>query len=268
MFADSSFPKSQLAPWILLTGALFAGLACPGPLLADDKNPHTEAAGFREGDGSLGSQGGPHVPEPMLFDLVRPLGASRGELEVNTLAEHARSGSAEWAPEIEFAISDGLAVEFELPFEGGTLEKYKVAVQGTLGTLRGGRMIHGWQGIGYYGRETASYSWDLLYLNGAELQPRWSVFNMVGARRSDFSGERSYTALMNNSVFYDYSQKLTLGLELNHEIGQGAWRSRFAPQVHYDFNSHLHLQAGGGLSRLGEDGSTEWFTAWRLIYSF
>lgn len=34
----------------------------------------------------------PDVPEPMVFDMVRPLGARAGELEVNTLAQTRLSG--------------------------------------------------------------------------------------------------------------------------------------------------------------------------------
>lgn len=241
---------------------------CLSPALAD-QNRHTEPAAFREGDGSLGSQGIPHIPEPMLFDLVRPLGASRGELEVNTLVEHPLGGGpAEWAPEIEYAFADGYAVEFELPFEGSTLGEYKFALQGTLGTLRGGSMIHGWQGIGYYERDSGRYSADLLYLNGAELKPRWSTFNMIGLRRRDVGEGEDYIGLLNNSVFYDYSQQVTLGLEVNHEIDDQRWRVRVAPQVHYDMSSHLGIQFGGGVSRLGVDSSADWFAAWRLIYTF
>jgi hypothetical protein len=64
---------------------------------------------------------GPIIPEPMVFDMVRPLGARRGELEVNVLGlvPLKRDGGApaiEWAPEVEWAIRDGFAVEFELPF--------------------------------------------------------------------------------------------------------------------------------------------------------
>ena len=75
---------------------------------------------------SLGGHAGyPHIPEPMVFDMVRPLGAQRGELEINTLAQRNLSGSGsrtEWAPEIEYAFMDGLAIEFELPFENSELK--------------------------------------------------------------------------------------------------------------------------------------------------
>jgi hypothetical protein len=50
-----------------------------------------------------------HIPEPMIFDLVRGLGARRGEFEVNVLTQvplnDTRSRAVEWAPEIIAAAS-------------------------------------------------------------------------------------------------------------------------------------------------------------------
>ena len=44
------------------------------------------------------------IPEPMVFDLVRGLGADKGELEVNVLGvfplESSDPRETEWAPEI------------------------------------------------------------------------------------------------------------------------------------------------------------------------
>ena len=63
-----------------------------------------------------------HIPEPLIFDLVRGLGAERGEFEANVLGEFPlgdKSGRGiEWAPEVEYAIVDGFALEFEVPFHG------------------------------------------------------------------------------------------------------------------------------------------------------
>ena len=64
------------------------------------------------------TQDGPDIPEPMVFDMIRPLTAKRGEVEVNTLVQRDLSGprgEVEWAPEIEMAVADGFAVELELP---------------------------------------------------------------------------------------------------------------------------------------------------------
>jgi hypothetical protein len=244
---------------------LLLALTLPIPLTA-----LSASADFFEGDASLSSQGMPHVPEPLLFDLVRPLGAAKGELEVNVLAQHnLRNGEYEYAPEIEYAFADGLAIELELPFKGSHLEEYKVAVQGTFGTLRNATMVHGWQVIARKERHGGPYSADFLYLNGQALGNGWSLFNMAGWRRTEFSGEGRNQLLLNNSVFYDVSQRLTLGLELNSEIDHKAnWRLRAIPQVHYDLGGYSTLQFGIGPSRLAPGGPEEWTFNWRLIRTF
>ena len=103
-------------------------------------------AGAQIQDGRLTEDHALHIPEPMVFDLVRGLGAGKGEFEANVLAEfpldRTASREIEWAPEVEYAFADGLALEFELPFEDGELEGYKGAFQWTIGRPGGGRFIH------------------------------------------------------------------------------------------------------------------------------
>lgn len=121
-------------------------------------------------DGTLGTEF-PHIPEPMVFDLVRPLGTVKGELEINTLAQYAVNGEVDWAPEIEYAVRDGLAFELELPFENSRVQDYKVAAQGTLKDYSN-HFIHGWQVIGRYARTEKSYSADPLYIMGYRFNER------------------------------------------------------------------------------------------------
>ncbi|MGB5229070.1 MAG: hypothetical protein WBN55_12465, partial [Eudoraea sp.] len=113
-------------------------------------------------------QGIPDIPEPMVFDLVRELGARRGELEINVLAVFPLSSNSshfvEWAPEIEYAIWDNFAVEFELPIEDGTLEALKVALQYTFGKSKSGRFIHGTQFMIEKIRNKAKWDFSLLYI--------------------------------------------------------------------------------------------------------
>src|SRR5690606_33047962 len=71
----------------------------------------------------------PHIPEPLAFDLVRGLGARKGELEVNVLLEVPVGGVPHWAPEVEWALADGAALELELPIRGTELEAIKFASQ-------------------------------------------------------------------------------------------------------------------------------------------
>src|SRR5690606_26148017 len=60
----------------------------------------------------------PHIPEPLVFDLVRALGAKKNELEANALVvTRFRRGrpTFDWAPEVEWAVADDVAIELELP---------------------------------------------------------------------------------------------------------------------------------------------------------
>jgi len=210
------------------------------------------------------------IPEPLVFDLVRPLGSPKGELEVNMFANHiGNAKDFSWSPELEYAFADGYALEVELPFENSRLNEYKLGLQGTIGTLLNDRMIHGWQVIGRKAQSKSVYSSDLLYLNGFKFSDQWSTMNMVGLRRTEFNHHGEWVKLINTSLFYQHSPQLTLGIEINHEINQRhEWRYRLTPQAHYSFSHNKAIQIGGGPSRLTEDRKAEWLLSTRLIYSF
>jgi hypothetical protein len=227
-------------------------------------------ADFVEGSAGLGSSD-PHIPEPLLFDLVRPLGARKGELEVNTLAQrNVNGGTLEWAPEIEYAFADGHALEFELPSENSKLTDYKIALQGTLSHhFNNPNLIQGWQVIVKKNRDLGKYSADALYINGYRFNPKWSTLNMLGIRKTEFSGNGKLTTLMNNSIFYDLNTKLTYGLEFNHEVdASGRWRYSYTPQIHADINRHLTIQTGLSFSKLSKLKKSEEVFALRVIYAF
>jgi hypothetical protein len=233
-------------------------------------SPLPAYADFIEGSAGLGSSE-PHIPEPLLFDLVRPLGARKGELEVNTVLQKSSQGNQlEWAPEIEYAIADGLALEFELPGENSKLTDYKIAVQGTLNhNFNNPNLIQGWQVIVKKNRESNKYSADALYINGYRFADKWSTLNMVGIRKSEFGGNNRLITLINNSVFYDLNPKLTYGIEFNHQIdASGTWRYSYTPQIHTDINKHLTIQAGLSFSRLNARKKSEELLALRVIYAF
>jgi hypothetical protein len=231
--------------------------------------PLTSHADFMEGSAAHSSSS-LRIPEPLLFDLVRPLGAKKGELEINTLAQQARgSGMLEWAPEIEYAIADNLAIELEFPLENSTLTDYKVALQGTFSQSSFKNMVHGWQVITLKSATESQYSADVLYINGYRLSDKFSTLNMVGIRRTEFGSNGDIVKLANNNLFYDFSPRFTYGLEINNEIHPGGdWRYSVVPQLHFDFNHHVTLQAGAGISKLNAAKKTEQVFATRLIYAF
>lgn len=198
----------------------------------------------------------PDVPEPMVFDMVRPLGARAGELEVNTLARTRLSGpdhTVEWAPEVELAVVDNFAVELELPFEDGRVTDYKMGLQGTFGTFAEGRGVHGVQYLGLYNREGSRWESSLLYLVGFRFDTRWSMMGMVGVGdvttgSNDIERNEPARLLINHSTFYDLSDDTRLGLEINFKSGFER-EALIMPQWHQQLGGKLSLQAGIGAAR-------------------
>lgn len=208
-------------------------------------------------------------PEPMVFDLVDPLGAKKNELEINALFDYSsRTGFSEWSPEIEYSFMKGHAIEIELPIENKDLKEYKISLQGTLGMLLQGKMIHGWQTIGRRNNDDKTYGIEFLYLNDYKFNEKWSVMNMFGVRHLNIAQSREFIGLSNNSVFYMYSRNIILGLELNNEIRAHNFHYRLTPQIQYLINKNITLQLGGGPSQLNEKKITEWLITSRLIYDF
>lgn len=191
----------------------------------------------------------PHVPEPMIFDMMRPLGAKRGELEANTLATAQLSGPERriaWAPEIEYAFADGFAIEGELPFEGTRLAELKLGLQAAFGSFNHGQSAHGVQYLGIYDRHSGHYSNSLIYMLAHRFNRRWSNVAMAGL--SDLSTKRGAdrnAAILNNTLFYDASEASVLGVEVNY-LGGGEGHVLVMPQLHQRLGSGINAQLGFG----------------------
>jgi hypothetical protein len=229
------------------------------------------------------------VPEPLLFDLVRPLGARQGELEFNTLAIFPWSasntnlatdpfgssptspdrGGIEWAPEVEYAIADNFAIEFEFPFESSTLEEYKLGLQWTIGTAFDNQYIHGFQVLVQPTSAWEDWNSTLLYLGGIRFDDTWSALFMVGGRM-DLEGpnnSRTFERLINASLFADISDSARVGLETNWSSKvDGTATFILVPQVHVQFTDSFQLQSGLGFGAFS-DGSEQSFIL-RVIYSW
>lgn len=201
---------------------------------------------------AVASSAYPHVPEPMIFDMMRPLGAQRGELEVNTLATAPLSGpdgSIAWAPEIEYAFADGFAVEFELPFEDTHLTELKLGLQGAFGTFNGGRSAHGVQYLGIYDRHSKRYASSAAYMLAHRFNDRWSTLSMVGLW--DFSrggGTGRNAAIVNHSTFYDVAKGSIVGLEVNYRGGHEGY-VLLMPQLHQRLGGAVNVQLGVGAQK-------------------
>jgi hypothetical protein len=231
---------------------------------------------------------GVHVPEPLLFDLVRPLGVRKGEVEVNTLMVApwmSRNtnlnddpfgdgpttpdlGGIEWAPEIEYGIADNFAIEFELPFESSTLEEYKLGLQWTIGPAFDNRYIHGVQMLVQPNADWEHWNTTLLYLGGIRFDETWSALFMLGARM-DLEGpdnSETFERLTNVSIFADITDKAKLGVETNNASkSDGTSEFSLIPQVHYEVTENFQVQSGLGFSTFSE-GAEQSFIL-RVIYA-
>lgn len=198
-----------------------------------------------------GAQTAPQIAEPMVFDLVRPLGARRGELEINTLAQYDMSAPdriVEWAPEIEYAVADGFAVELELPLEGRKVTDFKIGLQGTFGVINKGRGIHGVQYLGLWNRAHGRWESSLLYVLGNRFGPRASTLTMIGVGEVGAGGPDTRALLLNHTSFYDISPATTAGVEVNIRVGRD--RSTLVmPQIQQALTDRLQIQAGLGATR-------------------
>lgn len=191
----------------------------------------------------------PHIPEPLVFDLVRALGAERGELEANVLAiVDADDGQVDWAPEIEWAFLEGLAFELEVPIVDLEVEALKLALQGTL-PESGENFAHGLQGFVELAVDERATDVVTVYIWGQRFAERFTYLAMVGAeqkfRERDF---QRAVGVLNASVFVDVREWQTWGVETNIELtSSDRWLVRSTPQVHLQLLSHFGLQLSVGL---------------------
>jgi hypothetical protein len=211
-----------------------------------------------------------NVPEPMVYDLVRPLGVKQGDLEINALVDvNAATDEVSWAPEVEYGLADDVGVELELPIENTRHERYKLAIQHTLelSTARG--MATGWQAFVDMHKHSRAVSADATYIIAKRWTDQWSSLSMLGLRVQNINRRARADYLLNHSVFYDASTRLTLGMEMNQEISRGGtWRYRLTPQVHVDASERYTLQMGMAVSTLNPAKNSEKLWSFRLIRVF
>lgn len=193
------------------------------------------------------------IPEPLVFDLVRPLGARKGELEANVLATGGFKSDDPVAPlvapEIEYALADGLAVEFELPFEEHGLAAVKLGGQWTFGGDESSGFIHGTQAIAERWVDEKIWDLSLLYIPAMRFGDTWSVLGMFGGTAQMGSDAKNGIGVIANlTIFADLSERVVLGFESDAILfGSDGSSLLLMPQAHYEFTEHFTLQFGVGV---------------------
>jgi hypothetical protein len=208
----------------------------------------------------------PHVPEPMVFDLVRGLGARAGEIEANSLfvVRPRRGGfdATTWAPEIEWAIVDRFAVELELPMVDRRVDALKAAVQWTL-SGPDERFAHGLQAIAEHQFDEAHTELSALYVAGFRAG-RLSGLGMAGVR-ARVGGQAHQEVLLNPSLYLDADEAVTFGAEGNVALGLDGRHSALAVgQVHWQVVKRFRVQLGAGVELTPERRGAVVVTRWIL----
>ncbi len=211
-----------------------------------------------------------NIPEPLLFDMVRGLGARKGELELNTLVHGSPTdlSTASAGPEMEYVFAHGHAIEVELPLNRSGVEAWKAALQGTLPGPSNAPFLHGWLLMGDYALGTPGARTTALYLAAYRFSARWSALTMTGMRASWRRQGRSRLAgVFNPSVYYEASSTLTCGLEVDslREV-DGTTDLVLLPQIHWQASRSWKVQLGSG-AHVDEAGATL-LSSLRLSYTY
>lgn len=191
-------------------------------------------------------------PEPMVFDLMRGLDAKKGETEINTLLGTTFTGNDQHMlinPEIEYALADGLAVELEVPIDKKPLSS-KFGVQYTI-TPPSSKFMLGLQGIYEPFLHERREDFSLSSVVNYRFTQRWSLVSMVGLRDATVLGKNDhYAFILNISIFYEVSDKFSVGIENDRNIyyGKEKLKALTIPQVSWKINPRIKIQSGAGLN--------------------
>lgn len=207
-------------------------------------------------------------PEPMVFDMVRGLGAEQGEVEVNALVLVPTSPfAANWAPEIEAAVVDGFAIELEAGLRNIDLKSLKLALQGTVAMRDDGSIGHGLQGLVEYFLDEEVFIYTPLYILGVRLAPPLTLVSLVGpAFESRIGGKTHAGILVNFTLFWAPHPRVVVGTEQNFKWLPSEYLIRWMPQVHWQACARFQIQAGFGVLHI--DRRTAGEAAARLIVEF
>ena len=239
----------------------------------DPLNPDTDGDGADDGVERRKGTDPAHnalidFPEPMVFDMVRGLGSEQGEIEANTLVlVPTDPAHVFWAPEIEAAVIDRLAIELELGIYNVDLEVLKLALQGTVALQEDGSHGHGLQGLVEYLIDEDAILATALYILGVRLAPAVTWVSLIGpAIESHVGGETYGGFLVNFSFAYAPHPRVVVATEQNIEWFPSFYLIRWMPQVHWQACSRFQWQAGFGLLHIDRHTAAE--AATRLILEF
>ncbi|WP_104384530.1 HAEPLYID family protein [Sphingobacterium sp. HMA12] len=222
-----------------------------------------------------------HHAEPLYNDLVRDLGARKGEKEFNVGADIKKMGKADkygYLAEYEFAPIDRLGLEVETDFvyskskiadvsSGNELERLRLSSQYSFyvskkqaTTLAVGytqifNFVDGGTAFNPFFVAAKSWhtNWHTLIYTGPEIAYRYN------------SGKTEMNWQINTSFHYTLPQTdHFIGLEVNQEVASGSLETTLRPQMKLGLNDKLAIGMAVGFPIGGKENAISSF--FRLIY--
>ena len=231
----------------------------------------------------------PEVPEPLYYDLMRPLGALKYDNETNYfLGSFTGKNPTLQLLELEAVVADWRAVELQLNFNNGVFVAAVPGYQRTLGVGPRGNWVHAYQiQVPVYvksnivgGRAAYFFAWQ-----PSEESP-WAAYLIAGAERVAVStgggsigpgaGHRGsrissdsvpanlgpgggpeipvWRPLAAFDLFYTFNERLSVGVENDIFAHPSHGQYVILPQFVWQPLVHISVKGGAGYFQQGSDG--------------
>jgi hypothetical protein len=229
--------------------------------------------------------------EPIFVDLIRDLGARKGEKELNVgmgMTSLDDEVVHSYLVEYEFAPVNRLGMEIEVPIsfhrapsdndgyssEVDGLEGIKMAAQYSFLVWE---KLKTTMAVGYI-FETRRKGFDLFHVTGSMHNPFFTIAKKWGsqfhtlvnagvAAEHEMGGNRMYVVLINADFHYVLTgTKNFVGVEFNEEIEQNHFRMMIRPQVKMALMSTSSLGIALGIPTAKEERKLDVLVRW--IYEF
>ncbi|HAU55469.1 MAG TPA: phosphoribosylformylglycinamidine synthase [Sphingobacterium sp.] len=239
----------------------------------------TSIAGLAQENKSLPDK--VHHAEPLYNDLVRDLGARKGEKEFNVGADIKRTRSADefgYLLEYEFAAIDRLGLEAETDFTYSRSRMANVSSSNQLERLRLSSQYSFYVSkkhattlaVGYtqiFNFVDGGTAFNPFFIAAKNWHNNWHALVYTGPELAYHYASSKMNMIWQFNTSFHYTVPQTdhfIGIEVNQEISSDEIRTILHPQIKLGLNNKLAIGMAVGLPLSGKEKTLSGF--WRLIY--
>jgi len=222
-----------------------------------------------------------HHAEPLYNDLVRDLGARKGEKEFNVGADIKRTRSADefgYLLEYEFAPIDRLGLEAETDFTYSRSRMANVSSSNQLERLRLSSQYSFYVSkkhattlaVGYtqiFNFVDGGTAFNPFFIAAKNWNSNWHALVYTGPELAYHYASSKMNMIWQFNTSFHYTVPQTdhfIGIEVNQEISSDEIRTILHPQIKLGLNNKLAIGMAVGLPLSGKEKTLSGF--WSLIY--